>query len=154
VTGWISYTVERQGLRLIYNVRVSGEIRNRVNELIPFASTAPHIGGSRLWLLCPSCGRRCRVLYGGERFRCRECQSLTYRSQQEDPISRATTQAHQLRARLGQEGSLDEPFPQMPKGMHWTTYARLEARDEDFRHRWSIGAMQWLEKRCFWPPDC
>ena len=40
-----------------------------------------HFGGVRHWFSCPSCGRRCRILYGGARFRCRLCRGARYESQ-------------------------------------------------------------------------
>ncbi len=77
-TGNIDYRVEAAGLRLIYRTRpMNGEWQD-VNEFIPFVETATNFGGSRQWLLCPSCRRPCRILYGGSRFRCRRCYRLKY----------------------------------------------------------------------------
>jgi hypothetical protein len=56
-------------------------------------STRPRWGGLRWWFLCPQrvdareCGRRMCKLYlppGGQRFGCRYCHALTYRSCQEN----------------------------------------------------------------------
>ena len=66
----------------------SGVVRGAVNgvpiaQTILFDSTPCHFGGSRLWLLCPDCECRVRVLYCptlGYRFLCRHCHNLTYRS--------------------------------------------------------------------------
>jgi hypothetical protein len=33
----------------------------------------PDFGGCRHWFRCPSCQRRCRLIYGGAHFRCRIC---------------------------------------------------------------------------------
>ncbi len=49
-------------------------------------TTPCHFGGERWWFCCPSCGRRCRVLYKPPQalyFSCRLCHRLTYKSQQE-----------------------------------------------------------------------
>lgn len=143
----IGYTVEVSGLRLNYRSRSHGSEWTDVNDLIPFAYTSANYGGQRTWFKCPSCARRCRILYGGTYFRCRRCYRLRYDSQYEPPFGRAASQAHALRARLGQYGSLDEPFPPKPKGMHWETYLRLEARDEELQARWALGVMGWLESR-------
>ena len=40
------------------------------------------------WFACPSCRRRCRVIYGGARFRCRLCYGAKYESEP-DKIERA-----------------------------------------------------------------
>lgn len=137
----ISYTVEVSGLRLHYRSRSPGSDWIDVNELIQFACTSANYGGQRTWFKCSSCGKRCRILYGGTYFRCRRCYGLHYESQYEPHYCRAASQAHELRARLGQNGSLDEPFPARPKGMHWKTYRRLEARDTELLGRWAAGAM-------------
>ena len=45
--------------------------------------TAPHLGGSRWWLICPRCSRRVRIIYSSwstREWSCRECMGLTYRS--------------------------------------------------------------------------
>ena len=48
-------------------------------------------------------------------------------------------------ARSGRCG-LDHGFPPKPPRMHWKTYRRLEARDEDLAGRWRIGVGDWLER--------
>ncbi|MGE3716996.1 MAG: hypothetical protein AB7G07_01190 [Bauldia sp.] len=56
--------------------------------------------------------------------------SPDYDSQYEGGWERPISQAQKVRMRLGGSGSMDEPFPPKPKGMHWRTYRRLEKRDE------------------------
>lgn len=146
-TGSIKYQMEAGGLRLIYRSRRPGEDWEQINEVIPFARTGTNFEGQRLWFLCPSCHRRCRVLYGGRQFRCRCCHRLKYESQYECGISRSTSQRHKLRDRLGRSGSIDDPFPAKPKGMHWQTYERLEARDRALEERWAGDVVAWLQKR-------
>jgi len=140
----VGYRVETSGLRLIYRTspRV-GEWRD-VNELIPFTTTPTQFGGQRFWFTCPSCQKRCRIIYGGSYFRCRSCHGLRYESQYENATSRIASQRHKLRKRLGYVGSLEDPFPLKPKGMHWTTYDRLQVRDEELERRWVTGVMAWL----------
>ena len=142
----IQYVVEPNGLRLIYRTRPRGGDWQDVVDLIPFTETPTQFGGARQWFACPSCQRRCRILYGGSNFRCRTCHGLKYESQYEDPICRATSQRHKLRGRLGQHDSLDEPFPDKPKGMHWKTYRRLAGRDEALGDRWVRGISNWLRR--------
>ena len=105
------------GVRLIYRQRRDTDNWQDVNEFVPFVVTDTPFGGQRQWFRCLSCGCRCRILYGGARFRCRRCYKLKYESQYEATYARACSQAHNLRKRLGQVGSLDDPFPPKPKGM-------------------------------------
>lgn len=49
-------------------------------------ATRPHFGGSRNWLTCPDCKRRVGKLYlppNQNRFACRHCYKLSYRSCQD-----------------------------------------------------------------------
>ena len=142
----IRYVVEPAGLRLVYRTRPRGGDWQDVIDLIPLTETLTQFGGSRQWFVCPSCSRRCRIIYGGSYFRCRKCHCLKYESQYEDPICRVTSQRHKLRGRLGQYDSLDEPFPDKPKGMHWKTYRRLAERDEALGDRWVRDISDWLRR--------
>jgi hypothetical protein len=142
--GSIGYRVETGGLRLIYRTRPHGGEWRDVNELVPFVWTQTRFGGQRRWFQCLSCARRCRILYGGSRYRCRRCHGLKYESQYEPSYQRAVNQADKLRKRVGGErGAFDEePFPPKPKGMHWKTYRRLEERYDDLQSAWTVGVIQ------------
>ncbi len=100
--------------------------------LIELARTPCHYGGERTWFVCPArgCGRRVAVLYGGAIFACRRCQQLSYKSQREQPRRRALRRAQTIRMNLGGSPNLTEPFPDKPKGMHWSTYQRLHRETE------------------------
>lgn len=118
-------------IELNYKYREAGDAECRdVIERINFTYSPQHLGGMRRWFVCPSCGKRCGVLYGGTHFRCRKCLNLAYSSQNESPMYRALSQAQKIRQRLGGSGSLDEAFPDKPKGMHWRTYDCLRERSE------------------------
>jgi hypothetical protein len=58
-----------------------------------------------------------------------------------------------MRRRLEERGGmqwpcgLDDGFPPKPPRMHWRTYRRLEARDEELAGRWCISMGGWLERR-------
>ena len=144
-TGAVTIDVSDQGLRLSYKVRSTGDDWQSISEVIPFTESPTNFGGSRRWLQCLSCGRSCRVLYGGTRFRCRNCLGLRYESQYEPTYTHAASRAHRIRARLGQYGSLDEPFPPKPKGMHWATYRRLQEQDQRCLEGWTVGVARWLK---------
>jgi hypothetical protein len=82
--------------------------------------TACNYGGSRPWFLCPTCGRRCAVVYFGRgRYACRHCNHVAYYSQSEDLMDRAWRKQRKLEAKL-----IDGW--RKPKGMHWKTCERLQ----------------------------
>jgi hypothetical protein len=144
VTAWISYRIETSGLRLIYRTRRNGEEWRDIEELFPFLYTTTNFSGHRRWLQCLSCDHRCRILYGGTYFRCRRCHHLKYEAQYEPAWLRGVSRAQKIRERYGGSGSLDEPFPEKPKGMHWRTYRRLAAQDERLTAIWVRGISQRL----------
>jgi hypothetical protein len=108
--------------------------RNRVDvahcgnrQNLELTSTPVHLGGARVWFLCPRCDRRAAILYGSP-FACRTCHGLAYESQRETVRARRIRRAVLLRRSLGGSGSLLEPIPPRPKGMHLSTYWRAQAR--------------------------
>ena len=111
---------------LLRRVELSG-VRDQL------AWTPCNFGGHRPWFICPAqgCGHRVAVLYGGRGiFACRHCYQLVYESQREQPHYRALRRAQAIRMKLGGSGSMAEPFPDKPKGMHWRTYERLRAEHD------------------------
>ena len=127
-TGSIGYHLSPHSMRLTYSTTRQGE-RVSIDERFALAFTEQPFGGRRRWILCRSCGRRCRVLYGGAYFRCRQCWKATYPSQYETIRVRGLARAERVRDRLGGEPGFLNPFPDKPKGMHWRTYRRLERQD-------------------------
>jgi hypothetical protein len=113
---------------------------------VELVRTPCHYGGERTWFLCPArgCGRRVAVLYGGGIFACRHCHQLVYESQREQFHYRALRRVQAIRMKLGGSGSMAEPFPSKPKGMHRRTYVRLllEAERAD-----ALSVPPWLFKR-------
>ena len=98
--------------------------------------TPCHLGGERVWWRCPEpgCGRRVAVLYGGARIACRHCNDLAYRCQRESAEDRAARRANKIRRKLGwRVGILNLPGDK-PKGMHWKTFARLQAVHNEHSH--------------------
>lgn len=72
-------------LTLVYRIREHGGEWQDVRELIWLEATPCNYGGERLWLTCPRCHSRRRVLYSvGGRFRCRQCHDLAYTSTREE----------------------------------------------------------------------
>lgn len=110
---------------LVMKFRIDGiGYRQRVSLHV----TKPHLGGARLWFLCPITGQRARMLYlpvDKRQFASREAHGLVYRSQSETDLFRSITRAQNIRARLGGDVSIHAPFPARPRGMHHRTYQRL-----------------------------
>jgi hypothetical protein len=118
-------------VRLVYAFRRNGGARQDVDEIILLTSTPCHMGGERLWFLCPGCGRRAAKLYGySPHFLCRSCCQLSYASQQETVLDRANRKARKLRRKLGDEDSIGDCIWEKPKGMHWRTFEALRAKVE------------------------
>jgi hypothetical protein len=109
---------------------------------VPYVTTTTMFGGHRKWFQCPGCRRPCRVLYGTNGLRCRQCRRLGYASQSEAPPWRAQRRACNIRRRLGARGnSLDAPFPPKPRRMRWKTYEALRSADAELQQRWLAGMM-------------
>ena len=110
---------------------------------VAVATTRPHFGGLRWWLICPQCGRRCGKLYlpsGARRFACRLCHNLTYTSSQEhdkrlDVFKRASPEALEaiIRAALAGSGSLRSAL--------WAMQAQVWQYD---RMKRRMGERAWL----------
>ncbi len=102
-------------------------------------------GGKRPWFLCPSCGRRCGVLYSlGSRIICRKCGGLTYESQNEPRHFRALRKAQKILGRLGGSANMAEPFPSRPRYMHRRTYQRLRRQYEAAIEQYVGGSVRLL----------
>lgn len=127
-TGSIGYRLAPDHMRLEYTVTRQSE-PVQINERFELAFTEQPFGGRRRWIVCRSCQRRCRVLYGGTHFRCRLCYRATYPSQYEFIRLPGISRADRVRAKLGGDPGLLNPFPRKPSGMHWRTYRRLQRED-------------------------
>jgi hypothetical protein len=120
-----------------------------VQEPVSLDWTACNFGGERPWFVCPSvgCSRRVAVLYGpGRYFLCRHCYELAYQSQRDNAMERALLKAQAIRKRLGGSANMMEPFPEKPKGMHWSTYDRLFCEHHESQMEQLIGMREWLGK--------
>ena len=104
-------------------------------DIIELDHTPQRLGGKRAWFKCPNCGERCGILYQKKSFACRKCHGLAYASQLQSIQQRSYSQARKIRRSLGGSGSLDEPFPKKPSGMHQSTYERLIERHDAYIER-------------------
>jgi len=106
--------IEGLGDYLIITVHAGwGNIRQGV----ALTETPCHYGGIRKWYLCPSCRRRCGVLYVGPRIACRSCHDLVYASQYEAPRERMRRQLKKIRKAIGAGMEIEGPFNPPLQGM-------------------------------------
>lgn len=76
---------------------------------VEITRTSCHLGGSRPWFICPTCGRRCAILYP---VSCRKCLRLYYTSEHRSVADRLLRKAIKHRKRFGQsKGGIVGPFP-------------------------------------------
>lgn len=87
--------------------------------------TPCNYGGQRAWWVCPGCGTRVAILFGGGRYLCRHCHDLTYKSTRAAPTSAFYGRANKVRMKLGWGGGVASPMGARRKGMHAATYLRL-----------------------------
>src|SRR5690606_14976642 len=136
----------------MYRTRPRGGEWREVDELVPIVTTPMHFGGVRHWFRCPSCRRRCRIIYGGALFQCRLCVGARYESQYEALPIRISGQRWKIRRRLEERGGkpwpfgLDDGFPEKPPRMHWKTYKRLCQRDQQLGSTWTATVGAWLKR--------
>lgn len=132
------------GMDLIYSYRDQPVTPYRVS----FTYTTPGAGGKRVWFLCPRCRRRCRILYGGHPFACRQCHNLTYKTRQQSRLDARQTairnRMRKLEARLGtNDTQMAYKSPDKPPTMQHRTYYRLLAELMDLRMLdtwvWTLG---------------
>ena len=120
-SGSISVCTRFDNATLSYRVKRRGaEEWHDKCQVIRIGRTACNYGGSRMWFHCPVCHRRCEILcLRADRFACRHCQQVAYRSQSADSYERMSDKIEKLRKRIGTA---------RPKGMRWATYERLRTR--------------------------
>jgi hypothetical protein len=93
-----------------------------VTAQIRFTTTSVHFGGSRVWMICPHCSRRARVMFAGRgKIGCRRCLRVRYRSQCGD----AKDRAHLVIAKIERRLITRRGRFYKPKGMPWRTLHRL-----------------------------
>jgi hypothetical protein len=101
--------------------------------VIPLDRLPCHYGGFRTWFRCPRCNRRTTSLYGfSTLLACRECQNLTYESQQKNKIDRLIDRVHRIFEQLGspETGALSA-IPKRPFRMGRKSYSKLRIEAED-----------------------
>jgi hypothetical protein len=129
VTNRISVAVGEDHLVLRY--RHIDLVRHRqrdIEQKVQLVREPCHLGGTRLYVACPSCSRRALKLHLFDgMFVCRTCCALPYRSQSETDRDRAMRKARRLGRRLGLDAALGGDIGQRPKWMRQRTFKRLRA---------------------------
>ena len=125
----INIEVGEASIQLRYRATDRGEWRD-FDYKVGLVRTGCNYGGERPWFLCPHCGRRVAILYGGAVFACRHCRGLAYEVQREDLMDRIARRADAIRERLRWEAGILNPDGWKPKGMHWRTFWRLKAEHD------------------------
>ena len=128
----INIEVHELAMVLRYSATTNGE-RKSYDYAVGLVRTKCTFGGARPWMLCPCCGRRVAVLFGGAMFACRRCRKLAYESQRESAGDRAIRRADAIRDRLGWQAGILNPDGWKPRGMHWRTFWRLKAEHDRLR---------------------
>lgn len=119
-------------------------------EQITTTWTDMHFGCRRQWFLCPSCDRRCAVIYmkdGGPLWGCRLCLDGRYASERKSSQARRLQKAFTMRERLGQtESNLHLPFPERPRHIHHRTYERIRSEAQLLEYEISLHNIAFIRK--------
>lgn len=91
---------ENRSITLSYTYNDKENIRFE----IPVVCSFPHYGGKRYWFVCPRCGRKVAFLYGGKYFWCRQCQNLSYPTQQMGFLGRMFEKSRKYEERVLDDG--------------------------------------------------
>jgi len=130
----IDFSATSRGVILRYCVRTGVDVQSFVQN-VELAETAPHFGGVRRWMVCPTCERLCRVLFIGSRCGCSRCLGLSYEVQRQTAYQRTTGKLQRLMRKLGKKLGDIDPLMWKPRYMHASTFAKI------------CNAIHWTEKK-------
>ncbi|WP_295406247.1 hypothetical protein [uncultured Thiocystis sp.] len=117
-------------------------------ETLDIARTACHLGGTRPWLHCPVCWRRCAILYLTEHgLLCRTCGELNDPSTRQNKVTRAMTRVLAIRQRLGWGGTWMDGHGGKPEGMRWREYFKLVWKHDAEVDQATAALLPWLDKQ-------
>jgi hypothetical protein len=118
----------------------------KVHARAQLIKTATRFGGRRVWICCPRCDRRSRVLYVCYgRIACRRCFRLRYQSHRVDRRDRCLNAMIKIAKKIDPEAD-DPNLPDKPPGMHWSTYDRLAERHHRLDKLWGMLALRGLAR--------
>lgn len=146
----VTYLFSGNEAILSYTVSRNGEEPTPRRDRILFDKTKCNFGGSRLWFLCPTCGKNARKIYlVGDRFECRGCSGLPYRSQSESERDRLVRRADKLRSKIGAApGWGNEIYDEdKPAHMRWDTFDRISNEIASIEEQVAAYLMRTILKR-------
>ncbi len=140
-TGSIGIEVHDEHMILKYTNTDGDGIKQYIEEKITISKQPCHYGGFRKYLVCPECGKRVVVLYGGKYFRCRHCYDFCYSSQLERPAFRLSRKARKLADKVAGDDKDHYGFPWRQPYKHRKKYKQqYEEHDRILRKAWSYYA--------------
>jgi hypothetical protein len=121
-SGAIGWSATPDAVLVYYTITAGDAPAETLYYTIPVSYTPLPTGGRRAWWQCPTCARRCGVLYlpwriGARRFACRQCHHLGYRGQCDrdwvkDPSVRELRRLERLHRLLSHPPAILAPFPE------------------------------------------
>jgi hypothetical protein len=124
---WIDLQTDPDEVRLTYRYRRNGGDWRDVDQRVAVVRTNCGYGSrGRPWFECPTCRRRCAILYLITVPYCRRCGDLRYASQSDGETNRSWGRTHKIEAKLAPGGGGWNYLK--PRYMHWKTFHRLTVR--------------------------
>ena len=115
--GRIGYTMYEDSMKL--NFKCNGV---STEQIIAFEETPCHYGGSRKWLQCPKCFARVAIVYlRWEKFLCRRCTRLPYKSTLQSRYDHDIDKKHTLGREIFEDYRNGDGW-RKKKGMHQKTF--------------------------------
>jgi hypothetical protein len=147
--GNIRIEVHENSLTLSYRANEGGEEWERLSYPVRLLTQPCNLGGERRWFACPAlgCGRRVALLYGGRIFACRSCHGLVYPSQREQRFQRYQRRVDSIKSRLGWDAEGWGDWGPKPKGMHYTTFARLTSEIDRLEYASNNAFVEYFSER-------
>lgn len=144
-TASIDFTFSDHCLCLYFKVTNYLE-EQKVTQKIRLSYSRCHLGGERPWFLCPVCSsRRAKLYLGAQRFVCRACLQVSYRTSGQSRRDRIIAMKHQIGRRIfaSYENGVGRG---KKKGMHQATFDRLYRRYQRLENQYSYSLDRLLNR--------
>ena len=113
---------------------------------VGITTSSCHYGNYRYWFNCPNCNKRVGVLYCAGLYVCRRCIGANYATQLMQPIDKLFRKVAKIRHRLEWKPGIANGHGGRPKGMHYSTYARLVAEHDRIADKLLGLELEWVSK--------